>query len=70
MTAKEIIKAIAQLPAEEKDKLFLAIMEDFEDEMMKSPAFFQQATSIMRQYMEKMRNSGIDVRVFEEIAKK
>ena len=70
MTVEEIIRAIRELPAEEKDKLFLAIMEDFKDEMMKSPAFLQHATSIMSQYMEKMRNSGIDVSIFEAIAKK
>ena len=70
MTVEEIINSIRGLSAEERDKLFLAIMEDFKDEMMKSPAFLQHATASMHQYMEKMRNSGFDVSLFEAIAKK
>lgn len=70
MTVEEIIRAIGELSPEEKDRLFLGIMEDFKDEMMKSPAFLQHATASMHQYMEKMRQSGIDVSIFEAIAKK
>jgi len=70
MTVEKIVKVIRELPTEERDKLFLAIMEDFKDEMIKSPAFLKHATASMEQYMEKMRNSGIDVSLFEAIAKK
>ena len=70
MTAEDILKSIGELSDAEKDKLFLGIMEDFRDEMMKSPAFMQHATTIMHEYMGKMREGGIDVGVFEAIAKK
>ncbi|MDT8317821.1 MAG: hypothetical protein RQ824_07510 [bacterium] len=70
MSAEEILKSIRSLSDAEKDKLFLGIMEDFKDEMMKSPAFMQHATSIMHEYMGKMREGGMDVSIFEAIAKK
>lgn len=70
MSAEEILKSIKNLSDAEKDKLFLGIMEDFKDEMMRSPAFMQHATTIMHEYMGKMREGGIDVSTFEAIAKK
>ena len=70
MTVEEIINEIHKLPAEEKDKLFLAIMEDFKDEMMKSPAFLQHATARMGEYMKKMSAGGMDMSIFEALSKK
>ncbi len=70
MNAEDILKSIGELSDTEKDKLFLGIMEDFRDEMMKSPAFMKHATTIMHEYMGKMREGSIDVSVFEAIAKK
>lgn len=70
MNAEDILKSIKELSDTEKDKLFLGIMEDFKDEMMRSPAFMQHATTIMHEYMSKMRQGGIDVSPFEAIAKK
>lgn len=70
MNAEDILKSIKELSDTEKDKLFLGIMEDFKDEMMRSPAFMQHATTIMHDYMGKMREGGVDVSAFEAIAKK
>ena len=70
MKAEEILKTIRELSREERDKVFMGIMKDFHEEMMANPAFLQHATAVMHKYMEKMRSGGMDVSLFEAIAKK
>lgn len=69
MTAEEILRVIRDLPQEERDKVLLGIMKDFNEEMMQNPAFMQHATAAMHKYMDKMREKGMDTSVFEAIAK-
>lgn len=70
MTAEEILKIIRDLPVEEREKVFMGIMKDFNHEMMSSPAFMEHATAAMHKHMEKMREGGMDTSMFEAIAKK
>ncbi len=70
MRAEEILKTIRELSQEERDKVLMGIMKDFQKEMVDNPAFMQHATAVMHKYMEKMRGGGMDVSAFEAIAKK
>ena len=70
MRAEDVLKTIRELPQEERDKVFLGIMKDFNQEMMQNPVFMQHAVDVMHKFMDKRRESGTDTSVFEDIAKK
>lgn len=70
MTAEEILRMIRDLPEEEKNKVLMGIMKDFNREMGTNPDFRHHAIDAMHKFMEKRWEGEEDTSEFESIMKK
>ena len=69
MTAEEIIKEINSLKGEEREKLFLGIMDGFNTEMATNSNFRNKALTIMQGFMAEKMANGRDISEFKNIMK-
>ena len=69
MTAEEIIKEIDGLKGEEREKVFLGIMDGFNTEMATNSNFRNKALAAMQGFMAEKMAEGQDVSEFKNIMK-
>jgi len=69
MTAEEIMKAVDGLGGEEREKVFLGIMDGFNTEMTTNSNFRNKALANMQRFMAEKMASGQDVSDFKNIMK-
>lgn len=69
MTAEDILKKISGLEAEEKEKVFLGIMDGFNKEMATNSNFRNKALAAMQGFMAQNMADGQDVNDFKNIMK-
>jgi hypothetical protein len=69
MTAEDILKEIGGLGAEEREKVFLGIMAEFNTEMTTNSNFRDKALANMQRFMAEKLAGGQDVSDFKNIMK-
>ncbi|MBE9542476.1 MAG: hypothetical protein IMF01_09165 [Proteobacteria bacterium] len=69
MTAKEILEEISSLEGEEREKVFLGIMDGFNSEMTTNSNFRNKALAAMQGFMAQKVADGQDVGEFKNIMK-
>jgi len=69
MTAEDILKEINGLGAEEREKVFLGIMDGFNTEMTTNGNFRNKALATMQRFMAEKMAEGQDVSDFKNIMK-
>ena len=69
MTAEEIIKEIDELNGEEREKVFLGIMDGFNTEMATNDNFRNKALAVMQGFMAEKMAGGQDISEFKNIMK-